>query len=68
MSSLFVERRKVRNVDAYCVTDGVRLLGACLSEAAAQELLDASLLASTLILHTPIFKPATQRHTGYGEL
>ena len=54
MSALFIERRKVRHEMAYCVSDGVRLLGACMTEAAAQELLDASLLASTAILRTPI--------------
>jgi len=52
--TLFIERRRIRSTDAYVVTDGVRLLGACLTESAAQELLDASLLASTVILKTPV--------------
>jgi len=67
MSELFIERRQIRRETAYCVTDGVRLLGACLSEAAAKELLEASLLASTAILHTPVQPLKRSTWGGFGE-
>jgi len=61
MKPLFVEKRQFARGEAWAVTDGEKVYDACLTEALALELLDASILADTQAL--PSYRPEKIRAT-----